>query len=253
MIATIFLIIITINFGCITKTEPHLNANFSYYPLNPTTNDIIQFVDESTCTNGYIVNWSWDFDISNTYTDKTSNNQHTSFRYGRGFNKTFHVQLTIEDNKGRFSNHSKKITITPQLYLPSNDDILLQIQSIEKKELNIDGSGSPNSRYICLWAKIKMFNQWNKSLLRPQSGWAGTTGWGGNFYIYTKPDSPKKWGYSGISPIGTPEKINPGENTSWMITFWIPEDEQEFKITYSYLYDTTNDGVYKNIDFFVLL
>ncbi|OYT61346.1 hypothetical protein B6U81_03135 [Thermoplasmatales archaeon ex4484_30] len=241
----ILLILLLFHSGCFKKEM--LVANFSYVPENPTTNDIIHFIDKSICKNGSIVSWRWDFDLSDEYTSATSTLQNPSFRYAYGYGKTFVVTLTIEDSNGRTATCSKKIYIVHQSHLPGKNDILLEVLSHERKEKNIDGSAPPQENFVCVWVKIKMANNWDRDLLRPQSGWAGTTGWKGNFYLYT--DGFHKWGHSGILPEGKPEKISPGENATWIVTFWIPSSAKEYMIEYTYLYDVSMETPPKELDF----
>jgi len=251
-IVSSFLILILINSGCLDE-EKGLVANFSYTPSNPTTNDIIQFFDESTCSNGSIISWHWDFDATDEYTEDTSTLQNPSYRYALGYGKTFTVTLTIKDSNGRTASYSKKIYIGHQSHLPGEGDIILDVLSHERKETNIDGGGPPQDGFTCVWAEIKMANNWDKDLLCPQSGWAGTSGWKSNFYIYTSPKHPKYWGHSGISPQGEPKKIAPGESAVWIVTFWIPSNEEEYKIKYSYLYDVSLEEAPKEVEFFVFI
>lgn len=249
LIFLFILLLLPFSNGCIKKEM--LLADFSYIPKNPTTNDMIQFFDESICRNGNITSWLWDFDFEDKYTKATSTIQNPSFRYAHGYGKTFIVTLTIEDSNGRIASCSKKIYIGHQSHLPDEDDILLEIKKYERKEMNIDGSGPPQDNFICLWAEIEMTNNWDKDLLRPQSGWAGTTGWEGNFYLYTK--DQKYWGHSGILPENEPEKISPGENATWIVTFWIPSTAEEYMIKYTYLYDVSLESPPKEKDFFAFL
>jgi len=58
----------TVNITVIDVEPP--NAEFSFLPISPSTDDTIQFIDEST-DNGTIVSWDWDFDDgSGTSTDQ---------------------------------------------------------------------------------------------------------------------------------------------------------------------------------------
>jgi PKD repeat protein len=68
-------------------------ADFTYTPMNPTTNDLIQFSDNSVDLDGIIINWSWDFGDGNT-----SNMQNPNYSYqNKGF---YDVILTVTDNNG---------------------------------------------------------------------------------------------------------------------------------------------------------
>ncbi len=101
-------------------------ANFTYNPLNPTTNDLIQFIDTSTDSDGSIESWSWDFGNGNT-----STLQNPSYNYQ---NKGIYlVSLTIADNDNDVDTKIKELYVNnfgPNAafsYHPSNplkDDIV---------------------------------------------------------------------------------------------------------------------------------
>ncbi|HEC81220.1 MAG TPA: PKD domain-containing protein, partial [Thermoplasmatales archaeon] len=62
-------------------------ANFTYTPASPTTDDTVQFIDESMDEDGYITQWLWNFG-DNT----TSSASHPTHRYT--VNGTYIVTLT---------------------------------------------------------------------------------------------------------------------------------------------------------------
>ncbi|KAA0002930.1 MAG: PKD domain-containing protein [Thermoplasmata archaeon] len=226
--------------GCLKEEEPALIANFSYSPKNPTTNDMIQFFDESVCSNGTIISWHWDFDATDEYTPETSSLQNPTFRYMYGFGETFTVTLTVTDDKGNKDSVSKKIKIVSQTNLPEEDDVSLEILSYERKSYGLNGSGPPNHGFVCVWIELKMTNHWHKEIY-PTVGWDGKIGWGSNFYIYVNNSSHPYWGYSGIFPKNSPQKIMPGESAVWIVTFWIPSSGKEYKVKYAYLYDISHE------------
>ena len=68
-------------------------ANFTYEPLNPRTDDMVQFIDQSIDTDGFIVNWTWDLgDGTIAYT------QNVSHMFNQ--NDNYLVCLTVTDNNG---------------------------------------------------------------------------------------------------------------------------------------------------------
>jgi len=92
----------------ITTTEPTNQpptANFTYNPDSPVNiNDVINFTDSSTDTDGTIVNYSWDFDDGNT-----SYIQHSSHTYSQ--TRTYTVILTVTDNDNTSDIHIVTIQI----------------------------------------------------------------------------------------------------------------------------------------------
>ena len=80
------------------------NAQFSYSPQTPTTNDSIQFHDQSRDYDGTIVSWSWNFG------DGTNSNV-TSPTHNYPSEGTYTVSLTTIDNDGDSTTFSKNIII----------------------------------------------------------------------------------------------------------------------------------------------
>jgi len=79
-------------------------ANFTYTPENPTTNDTIQFNDNSTDTDGTIVSWSWDFGDGNSSTMQNPTHQYTT-------SGTYLVNLAVTDNAGAANSFTTNIII----------------------------------------------------------------------------------------------------------------------------------------------
>jgi len=79
-------------------------ADFSYTPSHPTTQDIIQFTDSSTDTDGIIVNWIWMF--GDGIVSYKQNPCH-QYSYGGAYN----VTLTVTDNEGASNSLIKVITV----------------------------------------------------------------------------------------------------------------------------------------------
>ncbi|MCD6237094.1 MAG: PKD domain-containing protein, partial [Thermoplasmata archaeon] len=80
-------------------------SSFSYYPLNPTTADIVYFNDSSLDEDGYIVNWTWSFGDGNI-----SYERNTTHRYEMA--GTYLVNLTVTDNKGAKDSYELQINIS---------------------------------------------------------------------------------------------------------------------------------------------
>jgi len=90
------------------KGEVELKADFSYYPANPTRNDVIHFTDSSTGA----VSWHWDFGDGTTSNERNPTHQYTQLG-------TFTVTLTVSDGSGKSDSISKKISI---VNIPPNAD-----------------------------------------------------------------------------------------------------------------------------------
>ncbi|MCD6572668.1 MAG: lamin tail domain-containing protein, partial [Thermoplasmata archaeon] len=79
-------------------------ADFNWLPSAPTTNDVIQFIDGSYDSDGFITNWTWDFgDGAASY---EQNPQHQYASAG-----TYDVTLTVTDNTGLQDSITKQIKV----------------------------------------------------------------------------------------------------------------------------------------------
>ncbi|EMR73821.1 PDK repeat-containing protein [Thermoplasmatales archaeon SCGC AB-539-N05] len=86
------------------STNLHPVANFSFDPLLPTQVDTIEFTDQSTDPDGFIVNWSWDFgDGSYAYT------KNATYQYAD--EGVYTVTLTVEDNNSAIDSIEKVVTV----------------------------------------------------------------------------------------------------------------------------------------------
>ncbi len=126
--------------GDTNETSQHIvvsniapTADFSWSLTNSTTDDIIQFTDISTDSDGFIVSWFWDFDDGNTSTE-----QHPTHQYAEG--NTYNVTLNVTDDDGITDEISQQIIvnvipIASFSYTPSNpytsDIISFTDQSID--------------------------------------------------------------------------------------------------------------------------
>ena len=81
-------------------------ADFTWDPLYPTYYlENVTFTDTSTDSDGFIVNWTWDFDDGNTGTGMLV--EHTFLEPG-----TYDVMLTVIDDDGNYRNVTKSIVVT---------------------------------------------------------------------------------------------------------------------------------------------
>jgi PKD repeat protein len=98
-------------------------ANFSYSPLNPTTDDTIQFTDLSIDTDGTIVSYLWNFSDGTNSTDKNPNHKYSksgaymiTLKITDDANATDILSETIlveESNKGTTGTTTEKPKGTP--------------------------------------------------------------------------------------------------------------------------------------------
>lgn len=80
-------------------------ADFSYSPLDPTTQDEINFTDQSSDPDGEIVQWLWDFGDGST-----SEVQSPSHRYTN--DGTYTVTLQVTDDRGASDETSQEIKVS---------------------------------------------------------------------------------------------------------------------------------------------
>jgi len=98
------------NEGLIDITNQSITVNnipptsdFFYFPINPTTEDVIAFT--SLSSDRSIVNWTWNFDDgSYSYTVNTN--------YSYSNNGTYNVTLTVTDNDGASDTSFKIINVS---------------------------------------------------------------------------------------------------------------------------------------------
>jgi len=84
------------------------SANFNYSPVNPTTQDLIQFTDTSTDPDGTILSWNWNFGDGNS-----STNHHPIHQYAD--NGTYTITLNITDNHGVTNDTIQQIAVSNSL------------------------------------------------------------------------------------------------------------------------------------------
>ncbi|MGQ9476932.1 MAG: PKD domain-containing protein [Candidatus Bipolaricaulia bacterium] len=79
-------------------------ADFNYSPLEPTTQDEVQFIDQSSDPDGEIVSWLWDFGDG-----ATAEVQSPSHKYAKA--GTYKVKLTVADDRGATDEAIEEITV----------------------------------------------------------------------------------------------------------------------------------------------
>lgn len=99
-------------------------ALFTFKPLYPKVDQQVQFFDQSTDTNGEVVEWFWDFGDGSTSTEK--NPTHTYTQQG-----VYKVTLTVKDNDEQTSQYSISIKVSSeddppicQILSPKDQDIV---------------------------------------------------------------------------------------------------------------------------------
>ncbi len=80
-------------------------ADFYYSPNQPTTQDMIRFVDSSTDSDGTIISWYWEFGDGATTTQQNPTHQYAD-------DGVYQVNLTVTDNDGAAGTIQKQIVIS---------------------------------------------------------------------------------------------------------------------------------------------
>lgn len=80
-------------------------ANFTYTPNKPSVDDIIEFTDTSTDSDGTIVSWWWDFDDG--YYSDLRNPIHIYYTTG-----IYNVSLTVTDDDGDTNTFTVEVVVT---------------------------------------------------------------------------------------------------------------------------------------------
>jgi len=93
----------------VKKDDPEENeepvADFSYEPLNPSTNDMIKFTDTSVDDKG-VVSWWWEFGSE----EETSTEQNPEYQFNEP--GEYNVALTVFDEEGEQDTIVKSIKVT---------------------------------------------------------------------------------------------------------------------------------------------
>lgn len=93
------------------EAEQPPEADFTFSPQSPTTDDTVQFTDRSSDPDGEIVSWQWNFGD-----EATSTQRNPTHRYSQP--ATYTVTLQVTDDDGLSSTASKTITVEESLRPP---------------------------------------------------------------------------------------------------------------------------------------
>ena len=109
-------------------------ADFTYSPENPSVNQIVQFIDNSSDVDGNIVSWFWDFGDGVNSTERN-----TSHRYNDS--GTYNVSLTVTDDSNATNTTKKQITIN-QPPVPEFDFTISGLTVCVNASKSIDPDGN---------------------------------------------------------------------------------------------------------------
>jgi len=79
-------------------------ADFAWEPSEPTTQDVVRFVDLSRDPDGVITSWAWDFGDGTTSTERNPTHRYAD-------DGLYTVRLTVKDNEGATGTKAVKIQV----------------------------------------------------------------------------------------------------------------------------------------------
>ena len=120
------------------------SASFTYSPTDPSIDDRIDFLDNSTDPDGTIVSWHWEFGDGDSSTE-----QNPTHKYADKGQHT--VVLTVTDNDG--GTHPSELTISVRNLPPTASFTYSPSSPTAGEEVSfIDASSDPEGRRItCSW------------------------------------------------------------------------------------------------------
>jgi PKD repeat protein len=107
-------------------------ANFDFTPINPSTHDVVSFIDQSSDPDGGIVSWVWDFGDGATSQQASPTHQYAA-------DGTYTVTLTVTDADNASNTKSRSIKVETlravvkreiETYLPNDETLPQQTFSV---------------------------------------------------------------------------------------------------------------------------
>ena len=130
--------------GATNSTSKHVTvaslgptAAFTYSPSTPTTQQTIQFTDESNDPDGSISSWQWSFGDGGSSTTQNPTHQYTD-------DGAYTVTLKVTDDDGATDSTSHSVTISNQAPIASFDYSPSEPETNEIVNFNASGSSDPD-------------------------------------------------------------------------------------------------------------
>jgi len=89
-------------------------VNFTFTPIYPKISEDVDFIDKSNDSDGYLLNWTWDFGDGTSSMNQNSTHNYPSFG-------SYDVTLAVEDNDGSINSLIKQI-IMKKVYTNRTQD-----------------------------------------------------------------------------------------------------------------------------------
>ncbi len=121
-------------------------AQFTFSPLEPTVDDVVQFTDQSHDPDGKISKWSWDF--GDGAESALRNPSHQYAEPG-----IYTVELTVTDNDGATATAGAELEVTEENFPPVADFSYFPLQPTTAEEVQFtDQSSDPDGEVVrWLW------------------------------------------------------------------------------------------------------
>ncbi|MBC7081682.1 MAG: DUF11 domain-containing protein, partial [Thermoplasmatales archaeon] len=194
---------ITIN----SKNDPPV-ANFEWTPLNPTTSDVVHFIDLSYDIDGYIVNWTWNFGDGNISYEQNPSHQYLT-------PGIYYITLTVIDNDGLKDSITKQVIVS-----------LPPILTISKSDSKDPVRAGDLLNYTITIRNVGGLPAYNVSVVEQYDE---------NFIFISSLPSPSSG--NSIWNLGT---INPGETKVIRIYGRVAENGEEY--IYNFAFYTSSNG-----------
>lgn len=175
--------------GCTVNAGPYTvnyiagpNADFTYSPIDPNTDELVTFTDAST---GSVISWNWAIDTL------TSTNQDETYTFTN--DGVYTASLTVVDQNGCSDQKVVTITVLGELIIPN----VITPNADGTNDFFVLSGLKPNT-------KVLILNRWGNEIFNSPSymnEWNGRDK-SGNFvtegvytYLITLPDGSQKQGF----------------------------------------------------------